>query len=258
MIHKALTTWHLPLPNPMTRPPHCGANALSHAVHGLSSVYIINKMKADLVDYYAKRAKEYELIYDKPERQADLLELKKVLKAAFSNEEIIEIACGTGYWTQAIAETATSVLATDINQEVIEVAKTKKYPKNNVSFAIADSYTLADIQPTFTGGFGGFIWSHIPLEKLPQFLDTLHSKVKTGGKVVFIDNTYVEGNSTPISQTDSSGNTYQRRMLKDGTGYLVLKNFPTQAQIRLLLKGKAVTIEFKQLEYFWYLIYHKQ
>jgi|GEM_PF-6958744 len=47
-------------------------------------------------------------------------------------------------------------------------------------------------------------------------------------------------------------------MLKDGTGYLVLKNFPTQVQIQLLLKGKAANIEFKQLQYFWYLIYNKQ
>jgi demethylmenaquinone methyltransferase/2-methoxy-6-polyprenyl-1,4-benzoquinol methylase len=216
------------------------------------------KMKADLIDYYAKRAKEYETIYDKPERQADLLELKKLLKAAFSNEEIIEIACGTGYWTQIIAETAFSVLATDINGQVIDVAKAKRYLKNNVSFAIADSYTLANIQPTFTAGFGAFIWSHIPLEKLALFLETLHSKIKTGGKIVFIDNNYVEGNSTPISQIDSRGNTYQRRLLKDGTGYLVLKNFPTQAQIRTLLKEKAVNIEFKQLEYFWHLTYYKK
>jgi demethylmenaquinone methyltransferase/2-methoxy-6-polyprenyl-1,4-benzoquinol methylase len=216
------------------------------------------KMKTDLVDYYAKRAKEYEKIYDKPERQADLLALKEVLKAAFNNEEIIEIACGTGYWTQEIAETAFSVLATDINQQVIDVAKAKRYLKNNVSFAIADSYTLANIQPAFTAGFGGFIWSHVPLEKLAQFLETLHSKIKSGGKIVFIDNNYVEGNSTPISQTDSRGNTYQRRLLEDGTGYLVLKNFPTETQIRLLLKENALNIEFKQLEYFWCLTYNKR
>jgi len=215
-------------------------------------------MKADLIDYYAKRAKEYELIYDKPERQADLLELKKVLKAVFSNEEVIEIACGTGYWTQSVAETAFSILATDINGQVIDLAKAKRYFKNNVSFDIADSYTLSNIQPTFTAGFGGFIWSHIPVERLGPFLETLHSKIKAGGKIVFIDNNYVEGNSTPISKTDSRGNTYQHRLLKDGTGYLVLKNFPTQAQIRTLLKNKTVNIEFKQLEYFWYLIYNKK
>jgi DNA-dependent RNA polymerase auxiliary subunit epsilon len=38
----------------------------------------------------------------------------------------------------------------------------------------------------------------------------------------------------------------------------VLKNFPTQAQIRSLLQDKAVNIEFKQLEYFWHLLYNKQ
>jgi demethylmenaquinone methyltransferase/2-methoxy-6-polyprenyl-1,4-benzoquinol methylase len=215
-------------------------------------------MKTDLINYYAKRVKEYETIYDKPERQADLLELKELLKAAFSNEEIIEIACGTGYWTHAIAETAFSVLATDLNEQVVDLAKAKRYLKNNVNFATADSYSLDGILPDFTAGFGGFIWSHIPVEKLAQFLETLHSKIKAGGKIVFIDNNYVEGNSTPISKTDNSGNTYQQRLLKDGAEYLVLKNFPTQAQIRTLLKEKAIDIEYKKLEYFWYLIYNKQ
>jgi demethylmenaquinone methyltransferase/2-methoxy-6-polyprenyl-1,4-benzoquinol methylase len=215
-------------------------------------------MQTDLVDYYARRAKEYETVYEKPERQAGLLELTALLKAALGNEAVIEIACGTGYWTQRLAETAFSVLATDINEQAIEVAKSKRYANNNVSFALADVYTLAHIEPTFTAGFGGFIWSHIPLEKLSPFLETLHTKVKAGGKIVFIDNNYVAGNSTPISQTDGIGNTYQRRVLKDGTEYLVLKNFPTQAQIRLLLQEKAVNVEFKRMEYFWYLSYNTQ
>lgn len=215
-------------------------------------------MNIDIVEYYAKRAKEYERIYDKPESQAELLELKKRLKADFIDLDALEIACGTGYWTQFIAETATSMLATDINQQVMDVAKAKTYPKQNVVFALADSYSLADILPAFAAGFGGFIWSHIPLEKLTNFLDTLHSKIKGHGKIVFIDNTYVAGSSTMISQRDSNGNTYQRRLLEDDTSHLVLKNFPTETQIRLLLKGKAVHVEFKQLQYFWYLIYNKE
>ncbi len=115
------------------------------------------------------------------------------------------------------------------------MAKAKRCPKDIVDFTLADIYSLADTPPIFTAGFGGFIWSHVSLERLPQLLATIHSKIKMGGKIVFIDNTYVEGNSTPIDQTDSNGNTYQSRMLKDETSHLVLKNFPTEAQIRLLL-----------------------
>jgi demethylmenaquinone methyltransferase/2-methoxy-6-polyprenyl-1,4-benzoquinol methylase len=128
------------------------------------SHYHKQTMNSNMIEYYAKRANEYELVYNRPERQVDLIELKKQLKEAFCNEVVFEVACGTGYWTQIIAETATSILATDINQSVIDIAKAKNYPKNTVNFALADVYSLSDIQPLFTAGFGGFIWSHVPWE----------------------------------------------------------------------------------------------
>jgi len=44
-----------------------------------------------------------------------------------------------------------------------------------------------------------------------------------------MDNRYVDGSSTPISERDADGNTYQRRRLADGSDNRVLKNFPTEA-----------------------------
>lgn len=215
-------------------------------------------MNTDIINYYAKRAKVYEKIYQKPERQPELQSIEKLLQGEFTSQKLLEIACGTGYWTERMAETATSVLATDINSEVIEIAKAKSYPKQNVSFSNADVFSLSRVSSDFTAGFGGFIWSHIPLEKISPFLDTLHSKIKRQGKIIFIDNNYVEGNSTLIYTKDKEGNTYQLRKLEDGTSHLVLKNFPTEAEIRQVLEGAAINLVFKRLKYFWYLMYNRR
>ena len=80
-------------------------------------------MNSDIVSYYRDRAKEYEKIYSKPERQSDLLLAEQILKDTFAYKDVFEIACGTGYWTQKISATAKNILATDINNTVIEVAK---------------------------------------------------------------------------------------------------------------------------------------
>ena len=56
-------------------------------------------MNTDLVTYYARRAEEYDLVYDKPERQADIGYLIAYLQRAFEGRTVNEIACGTGYWT---------------------------------------------------------------------------------------------------------------------------------------------------------------
>src|SRR5580704_16950191 len=95
-------------------------------------------MNTDLVAYYRERAKEYEALYEKPERQEDFAKAAAILKSIFTGKKVFEIGCGTGYWTRHIAEVATSVLATDINQEVLDIAATKAYSRANVTLALAD------------------------------------------------------------------------------------------------------------------------
>lgn len=208
----------------------------------------------NLTSYYALRAAEYEAIYAKPERQADLRSATAMLQDLFRDKNVLEIACGTGYWTQKIAETATKILATDINGPVLDIARSKTYPFDNVQFKQVDLYKIP-VQPSAPSLFGGFIWSHIKLEELPRFTDAMHALVQPGGLVVFMDNRYVEGSSTPIAEQDPNGNTYQRRSLKDGSTHLVLKNFPDQLAMEKTLAGKAQNIQFIQLQYFWICVY---
>jgi demethylmenaquinone methyltransferase/2-methoxy-6-polyprenyl-1,4-benzoquinol methylase len=96
-------------------------------------------MSDSLLDYYDKRALEYEGIYAKPERQADLAALKNLLQATLAGHRVLELACGTGYWTSMIAETAECVLATDANQSVLQLAWEKKLPPDKVVFQQADA-----------------------------------------------------------------------------------------------------------------------
>ncbi|WP_040496338.1 class I SAM-dependent methyltransferase [Fulvivirga imtechensis] len=214
-------------------------------------------MNLDIASYYARRASEYEKIYEKPDRQADLKFLRRFLPVKFSNKKLLEVACGTGYWTQYIAETAQSIVAIDINKEVIEIAQKKKYPPGKVGFEIVDIYNLAAFNGLFEAAFGGFIWSHIPVEKLSDFIDVVHERVLKNGLIIFVDNKYVEGSSTPVFKTDDAGNTYQRRRLQDNTEHLVLKNFPKAEEISRLLSSRATDLEYIELENYWVIKYRK-
>src|SRR5690348_4847252 len=84
------------------------------------------ELTMDLVTYYSKRAAEYESIYSKPERQADLRQLQELLRTDLAARDVLEIACGTGYWTERIALVADSITALDISDSVLEVARSKK------------------------------------------------------------------------------------------------------------------------------------
>lgn len=204
-----------------------------------------------MVDYYAQRASEYECVYMKPERQADLRRVEELLSGAFPGDHVLEVACGTGYWTQFISKSAAAILATDSNSEVIELARRKDYALCRVEFAKADAYLLDNVPDGHTSGFHGFWWSHVPLAKIGRFLSTFHARLQTGARVVMIDNAYVEGSNTPISKIDAEGNTYQIRRLRDGSEHEVLKNFPSESDLHEYLSGYATDINVRFLQYFW-------
>lgn len=201
----------------------------------------------ELVDYYRRRAVEYEAIYAKPERQADLAVLRRSIPAMLRGARVLEIACGTGYWTQLAAEVAAQVVATDLAEEPMRIAQSKSYKKQPV-FTFADAYALPHSLGRFDAALAVFWWSHVPRQRIGEFLASLHGRLEHGARVVLMDNRFVEGSSTPVSEIDVHGNTYQQRRLGDGSQVRVLKNFPTEAELRSHLPP---TLNVELLEYYW-------
>jgi SAM-dependent methyltransferase len=209
-----------------------------------------------LAAYYARRASEYERdVYGKPERQADLDTLRSRVREVAAGQRVLELACGTGYWTQQLAEVAESVLATDINVEMLDIARARALPAGKVVFAPADAWDLstAGIEPKFSQCFAGFLWSHVKRDEQGAFLERLTANLGKGTMLVLIDNIYVEGSSTSIARTDLDGNTYQIRTLANGERHEVLKNFPTDSTLRKKLAASVRDIRIQRTEYYWML-----
>lgn len=114
-------------------------------------------MGTTLTQYYAERANEYDRIYLKPERQKELRILSKKLSDLLNKRNVIEIACGTGYWTQFIAKNCNHVTATDYNVEVLDIAKGRLDGFGNISCKIADAFKLNGIAQEYDGAFAGFL-----------------------------------------------------------------------------------------------------
>jgi ubiquinone/menaquinone biosynthesis C-methylase UbiE len=209
---------------------------------------------ATLIDYYAKRANEYERIYEKPERQNDLAKLKELFQKTFAGHDVLEIACGTGYWTQVVSQTAKSITATDFNEEVLQIARAKKYGCE-IRFQKADAFSLSFPQNNFTAGIAAAWWSHLKKSEIKNFLSQFHRQFSSGSLIAFMDNRFVAGSNTPISRTDNEGNTYQMRKLENGKEYEVLKNFPDENEARKIIGDSAVEICWTELQYYWLLTY---
>ena len=210
----------------------------------------------DMQAYYAQRAATYERVYFKPERQTDLRAMEAWMAQPFAGREVLEIACGTCWWTPFAARDCKRWLATDLNPETLAVAQCKAMPEGKVSFATVDAYSLAELgSAQFDGAFAGCWWSHVPLQRLPQWLALLHSRLRSGARVVFLDNSFVQTSSTPLSRRDDAGNTYQNRTLDDGSVHEVLKNFPSAEQAFAMLGPRAISPQWMAIEHYWILSY---
>lgn len=202
-----------------------------------------------LREYYAQRANEYDRIYQKPERQADLRQLETWLPAQLAGRHVLEIAGGTGYWSQFIAPACASLTLTDGTLEPLEIARNRVFGR--VVFLQADAYALSPDLDSFDAAFAGFWISHVPIERRRDFMVSLHARLRPDAVVVFMDNRYVPGSSTPIAETDAAGNTWQIRVLEDGSHHRILKNFPDEAQMQAMIADFGEEGVWRETEYFW-------
>lgn len=205
-------------------------------------------------DYYAQRAEKLEQIYTLPERQQDLQEIAARINALLRNQQVLELACGTGFWTEKYAAQAASVHATDINQNMLDLAQKKPYPPGKVSFSIADIHHLPPAQPgQYSACFVGFLWSHTKREQQTELLQGFSRAAGAGSLLVMIDNNDVEGSSLPVARTDAEGNTYQLRTQEDGSRVEIVKNFPSDSALRKKLGGLVRDIRIFRNQYYWLL-----
>ena len=201
--------------------------------------------------YYQLRAREYEAMYRIPDRQGELAQLRDLVGSAFTDQDILELACGTGYWTEVLARTARSVTASDLHREMLDVAREKAYPNQNVSFQVQDLRDLYGTDQAYQGLFAGFIWSHIARSEHPALYEMLIRQVQPGATILLIDNTHVPGVSTPIHRRDAEGNSYQLRQLQSGQQFEILKNYPDPEVLATQIAPWADHFQWRELTYYW-------
>ncbi len=202
-------------------------------------------------EYYERRAAEYDQVYDKPERQADIAEVRRHLCRALAGRRVLEVATGTGYWTQYYADGATQVWATDANEATLDVARQRRTWPAHVSFRVCDAFALDTTAGPFNAALAAFLWSHVPLGRLDELVHGVASRLEPGSRVILVDNNYVAGSNHPIIRTDDLGNTYQRRTLADGSSWEVLKNLPTPNELTSRLARHGLEVAVHSLEYYW-------
>jgi ubiquinone/menaquinone biosynthesis C-methylase UbiE len=212
-------------------------------------------MDTGLINYYSRRGSELEKVYEKPERQENLASLRDLLSVSVRGEAVLELACGTGYWTKQIAQVAKSVTALDASGEMLEIAREKLCTLTNVEIIQGDVFALPSFSKQFSSCCSLFLLSHIRRNEIPSLLEHIHSVLKPGTLMLFADNRFVPASNTPIAETTTGGDSYQERLLPDGSRHRVLKNFYSHEDLENIFRSRARELKIIQLRYYWAVTY---
>jgi demethylmenaquinone methyltransferase/2-methoxy-6-polyprenyl-1,4-benzoquinol methylase len=206
------------------------------------------------IEYYRARASEYDEWflrrgrYDRgPEANALWFAEVATVRAALDRfspaGDVLELACGTGLWTEPLLATAGSITAVDAAPEVLELNR-RRVHSNKVRYLQADIFEWKPDQ-RFDAVFFGFWLSHVPPTRFESFWRTVAGSLKPGGRVFFVDSkldpTSTARDHTPVNP----GQGEALRRLNDGREFRVVKIFYVRRDLqdRLGLLGWNAAVE---------------
>jgi 2-polyprenyl-3-methyl-5-hydroxy-6-metoxy-1,4-benzoquinol methylase len=184
---------------------------------------------AEQVSYYRHRAGEYDSTAygDVAAASTRIARLVGQLRPSGS---VLEIACGTGLWTAALAGFADTVTAIDAAPEMVQIAR-GRVAADNVRFEAADIFSWTT-EARFDVIFFSALLSHVPASRFEQFWAVLRQLLAEHGRVLFIDEHVDERGKEAYL---AGGDEIVERRLLDGRTFRIVKNFvdPEQLEHRL-------------------------
>ena len=208
-------------------------------------------------NYYNKRAKEYDDVYLRkdPASQTQLADIGRDLQDTVRGRRVLEVASGTGYWTEKATLTALHVTGIDFAPEMIKTAETKKLPQEKVAFRAGDAYALTKDGGPFDAAFAMFWFSHIPRSRIGEFLTGLNAVLEPGSPVMMADNQFSDIAGGEFVRKSGEEDTFRIRTLADGTRHEIIKNYFDEAELSALFLPFGSDLKVTARENFWWVRY---
>ena len=214
------------------------------------------------IEYYRARANEYDEWfyrrgrYDRsPEINQrwfnEVAVIKSILHQIGVVDDILELASGTGIWTQELLKIGKKITAIDASEEMIAINRSK-LNSLSVEYHLIDLFTW---QPDteYDLVFFAFWLSHVPPKLLDSFLTKVYQSVRVGGQVFIIDSSFEPTSTANNHILENDGNIYKTRKLNDGQEFQIVKIFYQPDELHDQLKKVGFQVEVKVTDnYFIY------
>ncbi len=214
----------------------------------------IEQLLAEQAHYYRERAGEYEDWWFRRGRYdhgpqanarwfADAAEAQDALERFDPAGDVLELACGTGLWTERLAAHAAGVTALDGSAEMLALCRAR-VSDPHVKRVQADLFAW-EPDRTYDVCFFGFWLSHVPEDRFEEFWEKVKRAVGPEGRVFFVDSLRSNRASAVDHKLPEQSDETMLRRLADGREYQIVKRFhePQPLQERLAELGWSALVQ---------------
>jgi demethylmenaquinone methyltransferase/2-methoxy-6-polyprenyl-1,4-benzoquinol methylase len=219
-----------------------------------------SELLAGQIAYYRARASEYDQWWGRegqydhgPEWNegwfAEVEEVRRSLRAFGPRGRVLELACGTGWWTGELVKYQTSVTALDSSPETLELNRARvrssdiRYVETDVfRWQPDDRYDLV---------FFSFWLSHVPPERFEAFWELVVSAVGAKGRVFFVDSLRSERSGGRDQPAIDERGVMVRRRLNDGREFRIVKVYYSPEDLAGRLRSLGWNIQVRATDNFF-------
>jgi len=219
---------------------------------------------ADQIAYYRARAGEYDQsmrrlgryfsmggnVAGRPgdDDAQEIAILLEALEGVGPFGSVLELASGTGWWTQWLAQHARDVTAIDAADEMLEINR-ERVNAANVHHVLADVFSWKPDR-RYDLVFFAFWLSHVPHDRFAQFWRLVGESLAPNGQVFFIDELGTE--ETRGMEKRLEGETVLRE-LEDGRQFRAVKVLYEPAELEAKLHAIGWSIEVRPVgrRFYW-------
>jgi SAM-dependent methyltransferase len=161
------------------------------------------------------------------------------LEAEHLTGNVLEIASGTGIWTEAVIKTASALTALDSSREMLEKCRSRLGINPKIRYVVADFFDWIPDREYDLVTFS-FMISHVPASKLDEFVRKLSRCLRPGGRILFVDQ---QTQAIKNEDLDQPGGEVAWRTLENGKRFKVIKHFYTQDEIRESFRAHGISVK---------------